>query len=139
MRHSDGEGHAIPASIFLSRHHGALAATVCVAALAPSAIFASTSSQAATAGVAAAPATPTCRTSALVVWLSTQGNGTAGSTYYKLGFTNLSRRACHLLGYAGVSALDLGGRRLGSAASMDHAGDRDVRGAVCSSIQRPHA
>jgi hypothetical protein len=102
-----------------SRHHLALAATVCVAALAASAIFTATSSQATTASAAAALATPTCGTSVLVVWLNTQGNGTAGSTYYKLGFTNLSGRACHLSGYPGVSAVDLGGHRLGSAASRD--------------------
>jgi hypothetical protein len=130
----------MPASIFRSRHHVALAATVCVAALAASTIFTSTSSQAATPSAAAAPATPTCRTSALVVWLNTQGNGTAGSTYYSLGFTNLSRRACHLLGYPGVSAVDLGGRRLGSAASRDHSRRPNLvtltRGATATAVLR---
>lgn len=63
---------------------------------------------------------PRCATSALVVWLDTEGSGAAGSAFYKLHFTNL-RRACTLRGYAGVSAVDLGGHQLGSAASRNHA------------------
>jgi Protein of unknown function (DUF4232) len=67
-------------------------------------------------GVAAASASCT----RLVVWLNTQGDHTAGSAYYKLEFTNLSGRACALRGYPGVSAVDLGGHQLGSAATRDH-------------------
>jgi Protein of unknown function (DUF4232) len=63
--------------------------------------------------------TPKCATSGLVVWLDTQGNGTAGSIYYTLEFTNLSARACMLGGYPGVSAVSLAGHQLGSAASRD--------------------
>jgi hypothetical protein len=72
------------------------------------------------AGAAAAPGTPKCATSGLVVWLDTNGNGTAGSTFYNLEFTNLSTRTCTLLGYPGVSAISLSGRQLGSAASRDN-------------------
>jgi hypothetical protein len=64
----------------------------------------------------AAGRTPACATRGLVVWLDTNGNGTAGSTYYKLELTNLSGRRCALSGYPGVSAVDLAGRQLGSAA-----------------------
>jgi hypothetical protein len=62
-----------------------------------------------------------CVTSRLVVWLDTQGNGTAGSIYYTLEFTNLSGQACALGGYPGVSAVNLAGHQLGSAASRDTA------------------
>jgi hypothetical protein len=62
-----------------------------------------------------------CTTPGLVVWLDTQGNGTAGSIYYTLEFTNLSARTCTLKGYPGVSAVNLGGHTLGSAAGRDHA------------------
>jgi hypothetical protein len=65
-------------------------------------------------------ATP-CRTAGLVVWLDTQGNGAAGSVYYQLKLTNLSGHACSLFGYPGVSAVDLRGRQLGSAASRNPA------------------
>jgi hypothetical protein len=65
--------------------------------------------------------TPKCGTPGLVVWLDTQGNGTAGSIYYTLEFTNLSGHACTLGGYPGVSAVNLDGHQLGSAASRDHA------------------
>lgn len=74
-------------------------------------------------GAGAAPAgvvsVPGCATSGLVVWLDTQGSGAAGSTYYNLELTNLSGRACTLFGYPGVSAVDLAGRQLGSAAGRD--------------------
>ena len=74
------------------------------------------------AAVAASPAaagTPACSTSSLVVWLDTEGNGAAGSSFYDLQFTNLSRRACRLFGYPGVSAVDLHGGQVGHAAARD--------------------
>jgi hypothetical protein len=71
--------------------------------------------------------TPACRTSALVVWIDTHGDGAAGSTFYHLEFTNLSGSRCTLTGYPGVSAVDLAGRRLGSPAARDPAtGPRTV-------------
>jgi len=77
---------------------------------------------AATASLGAAAAgTPSCRTSGLVVWLDTRGNGAAGGTYYNLEFTNVSGHTCTLHGYPGVSAVNLVGHRLGSAASRNNA------------------
>src|SRR5689334_3664199 len=74
-------------------------------------------------GAASAHATDTagtgCATSSLVVWLDGGGDATAGSTFYRLGMTNLSGRRCTLTGYPGVSAVDLAGRRLGSPAARD--------------------
>jgi Protein of unknown function (DUF4232) len=70
---------------------------------------------------ATAASAPRCTTSGLVIWLDTQGNGTAGSVIYKLRFTNLSGRTCALFGYPGVSAVGLGGNQLGSSATRDHA------------------
>jgi hypothetical protein len=66
-----------------------------------------------------APGAPRCASSGLVVWLDTQGSGTAGSFYYRLELTNLSGHACRLSGYPGVSAVDLLGRQLGRAASRN--------------------
>jgi len=60
-----------------------------------------------------------CPTSGLVVWLDTSGNGAAGSFYYTLRLTNQSGRACSLVGYPGVSGVDLHGRQLGRAASRN--------------------
>ena len=103
---------------------GAVAA--CGATLTLLVVLAASTSPA--AGAIAASTTPKCATSRLVVWLDTRGNGAAGSVYYNLKFTNLSGHACTLLGYAGVSAVDLGGRQLGSAASRnDHTPVRLVR------------
>jgi Protein of unknown function (DUF4232) len=73
-------------------------------------------------GVAAAPALATrtaapsrCTTAGLVVWLDTTGNGAAGSSYYKLEFTNQSGHSCSLYGYPGVSAVNLAGSQIGAA------------------------
>lgn len=71
---------------------------------------------------AAAGAARPCQTPGLVVWLDTNGNGTAGSVYYKLQFTNLSSRSCTLRGYPGVSAVDLAGRQIGSAGTREETG-----------------
>ncbi len=69
-----------------------------------------------------ASGTPKCRTSGLVIWLANEpGGGTAGSIYYKLKLTNLSGHACTLLGYPRVSAVDLGGHRLGMGARHEAA------------------
>jgi hypothetical protein len=53
----------------------------------------------------------------LVIWLDTMGDGTAGSTYFDLEFTNLAAHACKLGGYPGVSAIGLGGSQVGLAAA----------------------
>jgi hypothetical protein len=65
---------------------------------------------------------PACSAGGLVTWLDTQANGAAGTIYYTLNFTNLSGARCTLRGYPGVSAVDLRGRQLGSAASRDRIG-----------------
>jgi hypothetical protein len=67
--------------------------------------------------VAAGP--PACQTGGLVTWLDTNGNGTAGSIYYTLNFTNLSGRRCTLRGYPGVSAVNLRGGQIGKPATRD--------------------
>jgi uncharacterized protein DUF4232 len=68
---------------------------------------------------AATTAAPRCAARKLVVWLDTHGDGTAGSTFFKLRFTNLSSHACTLRGFPGVSGVDLAGHRLGSPAARD--------------------
>jgi hypothetical protein len=62
-----------------------------------------------------------CTSAGLVVWLDTNGDGAAGSTYFKLQMTNLSGHTCTLFGYPGVSGIGLGGGQLGSAAARDTA------------------
>jgi hypothetical protein len=70
-------------------------------------------------GRAAGAVSSACATRSLVVWLDTNGDAAAGSTFYKLHFTNLSAARCTLSGFPGVSAVDLAGRRLGSPAARD--------------------
>ncbi|HWX97325.1 MAG TPA: DUF4232 domain-containing protein [Solirubrobacteraceae bacterium] len=71
------------------------------------------------AATGAASATPSCSTSGLVIWLNTSGSGTAGSTYYSLYLTNLSRHRCTVRGYPRVSAVNLAGGRIGRAATRE--------------------
>jgi hypothetical protein len=60
----------------------------------------------------------TCSTSRLAVWLGLgEGGAAAGSTYYPLELTNISRRTCRLFGFPGVSAYR--GHQLGNPAQRD--------------------
>ncbi|MFZ1995035.1 MAG: DUF4232 domain-containing protein, partial [Solirubrobacteraceae bacterium] len=73
----------------------------------------------AAAAPASAAATPACQTAGLVMWINTQGNGTAGTIFYTLNFTNLSGHPCMLRGFPGVSAVNLRGGGVGRAAARD--------------------
>jgi hypothetical protein len=68
-----------------------------------------------------AASAPECTTANLDVWLNTNGNGAAGSSYYSLNFTNLSAGTCSLYGYPGISAITQAGVQVGSAASRNGA------------------
>src|SRR5580704_1183567 len=69
--------------------------------------------------------TPACTANDLGVWVAVdQANGTAGTIYYPLQFTNLSGHACTLDGYPGVSVLGGNGQRLGSPANWAVGYDR---------------
>jgi hypothetical protein len=72
----------------------------------------------ASGGSAAHPAavTPFCETPGLVIWLDTNGNGTTGTTFFKLHFTNLSGHACTLNGFPFLYAINLAGHQLGRRA-----------------------
>jgi hypothetical protein len=62
-----------------------------------------------------------CTAADLGVWVAVdQGNGAAGSTYFPLQFTNLSRHYCSLRGFPGVSAISSNGKQLGSPAHWSH-------------------
>jgi hypothetical protein len=110
----------------------AVMAGTAVAALATtSAAFAATSSGASPGSGAARVASatvPKC-TAALGqygnvgVWVADgQGNGTAGTIYYPLEFTNLSGHTCSMHGFPGVSAISRGGQQLGSPANWESGG-----------------
>jgi hypothetical protein len=86
---------------------------------------------------AAGAATPTCQTRGLVIWINTQPNGTAGTIFYTLNFTNLSGRPCLLRGFPGVSAVNLRGRMFGRAASRDSG--QPVRNVTLTNHQTAHA
>ncbi len=101
------------------RAAGAIAAVVLTALVSAPSVL--TAVQAGRPDVSRTPAVPRCATASLVIWLDTQGDGAAGSTYYNLKLTNLAGHACTLDGYPGISAVDVAGRQLGSPASRDKA------------------
>jgi hypothetical protein len=53
-----------------------------------------------------------------VIWLDTEGSGTAGSIFYRLEFTNLSAHRCTLDGFPFLTAVSLAGRQLGRRAAF---------------------
>jgi len=94
---------------------GLIAASAAVTAGSSGAVLAADTSHAAPAAVRA------CTADDLGVWLAVaQLDGAAGSVYYPLQFTNLSRHACAMRGFAGVSAVDRNLHQLGSPAGRAH-------------------
>ena len=94
---------------------GLIAASAAVAAGSSGAALAADTSHAAPAAVRA------CTADDLGAWVAvSQSNGAAGSIYYPLQFTNLSRHACAMRGFPGVSAVDRNLHQLGSPAGRDH-------------------
>ena len=91
----------------------AVAAVVGAFILAPAIAQASAGSP---ARPSASAVTPLCQTPGLVIWLDTTANGTAGTTFYKLHFTNLSGHACTLNGFPFLFAVNLTGHQVGPRA-----------------------
>jgi Protein of unknown function (DUF4232) len=81
---------------------------------------------AATAADAAAPAalagaahrdTPACKTSGLDIWAALKsGSAYAGGYYDTIYLTNMSGHTCTVYGHAGISAVGLSGKEIGSPA-----------------------
>jgi len=107
-----------------ARRIAAVIAAASAAGLIAAAASAAGSSGAALASDSArttATAVPACTAGNLGAWVAvTQGTGAAGSIFYPLMFTNLSRHACAMRGFPGVSAIDRNGHQLGSPAGWDH-------------------
>lgn len=97
------------------------------ASLAAAAILLPTAALAASAGPAAVsaasqPAIPGCTSNNTDVWYAVPGDGTAGSSYYQLEFSNVGHTTCSLFGYPGVSADSANGPEVGQPAT--HSGGR---------------
>ena len=108
MKHLSTTARRVAAVIAAASLTGLIAATTA---------FAASSSGTALAADTAPAAVPACTAADLGAWVAaSQGNGAAGSIYYPLQFTNLSRHACAMRGFPGVSAIDRNGHQLGSPA-----------------------
>jgi len=96
----------------------AVAAVSVLALGAGGAAWAASSASASSAAVAAVAA---CPASHLAVWVNADSaDGTAGTTYFTLDYTNTSRTTCFLFGYPGVSATTLAGAQIGKAATRNN-------------------
>jgi hypothetical protein len=112
MKHLSTTARRVATVIAAASLTGLIAATAAVAA---------SSSGTALAADTAPAAVPACTAGDLGAWVAVdQGNGAAGSIYYPLQFTNLSRHACAMRGFPGVTAIDRNGHQLGSPASWNH-------------------
>lgn len=103
------------AAVIAAVSAGLIATSAAVTAGSSGAALAADTSRAAPAAVRA------CTADDLGVWLAVaQLDGAAGSVYYPLQFTNLSRHVCAMRGFAGVSAVDRNLHQLGSPAGRAH-------------------
>ena len=108
MKHLSTTARRVAAVIAAASLTGLIAATTA---------FAAGSSGTRLAADTAPAAVAACTAADLGAWVAVdQGNGAAGSIYYPLQFTNLSRHACAMRGFPGVSAIDRNGHQLGSPA-----------------------
>jgi hypothetical protein len=79
----------------------------------------------AASSASAAPTAPAavgrCLAGNLAVWVNADSaDGTAGTTYFNLDYTNTGRTTCSLYGFPGVTATTLGGAQIGKAATRDN-------------------
>jgi hypothetical protein len=116
MKYLSTTAHRVAAVIAAASVGGLIATTAAFAASSSGAALASDTTRASSAAVHA------CTADDLGAWVAvSQSNGAAGSLYLPLQFTNLSRHACAMRGFPGVSAIDRNGHQLGSPAGWDHA------------------
>ena len=115
MKYLSTTARRVAAVIAAASVAGLIASTAAFAASSSGAVLTSGTMRASSAAV------PACTAGDLGAWVAvSQGNGAAGSIYFPLQFTNLSRHACAIRGFPGVSAIDRNGHQLGSPASWDH-------------------
>jgi len=94
---------------------GLIAASAAVAASSSGAVLTANTTPAAPVAIRA------CTADDLGAWVAvSQSDGAAGTIFFPLQFTNLSRHACAMRGFPGVSAVDRNLHQLGSPASRDH-------------------
>jgi hypothetical protein len=91
----------------IARRTIGMVAIASTAILVPAVALAASGSATTSQSVAASQSTAVgrCLTADLTDWLGYPGSHAAGSTYYELEISNISRHTCTLYGYPGVSAV----------------------------------
>src|ERR1700677_2193544 len=96
-------------------------AAAAVSVLALGAGGAAWAASSASAAATAPAAVSRCLAGHLAVWVNADSaDGTAGTTYFNLDYTNTGRTTCSLYGYPGVTATTQGGAQIGKAATRDN-------------------
>jgi hypothetical protein len=91
-------------------------AAVPTTAMAATTASARTTVSARTTGTSPAWPAPRCRASQTEIWLGLGlGGGTAGTIFYPLEFTNISRRPCSMIGFPRVAAISGAGHQIGKS------------------------
>jgi hypothetical protein len=92
-------------------------ALLCATAALPGMVLAGPAMASAAAPQAAAgsaPAIPRCHSGQTLIWIGLGlGGGTAGTIFYPLEFTNISKHTCTLFGFPSITALNRSGRQVG--------------------------
>ena len=100
----------------VARRAGGGLALAAAAVLLPVTALAAPSAPAASGHRAVAAAPPACTSGNTRVWIGLPGDGTAGTTFYQLQFSNIGRAPCTLFGFPGVSAIRANGHQAGLGA-----------------------
>jgi hypothetical protein len=108
-------------TVSITRHIAVAAAAVAVAVAGLAVAGPALARQSHPASVASSKVVPGCQSSGIDDWLDTHGDGTAGTIFFHLKFTNLSGHACTLQGFPFVFAVNLSGHQIGNVAVFNHA------------------
>jgi hypothetical protein len=95
------------------RRLAAGAGLACAAILLPTAAMAASGSSAAPAR----PAVAACRSAGTEVWNAQEGDGALGTIRYEIELSNIGHHSCTLLGYPGVSEINIHGNEVGLPAT----------------------
>ncbi len=102
-----------------ARRLTAATAAACAIVAVPAAMAVAAPARPGSPASTAARITPACQTPGLVIWMDTSGNAAAGSTFYKMFFTNQSGHSCTLNGFPFVFAVGLQGKQIGRRAGFN--------------------
>src|SRR5438046_854627 len=100
----------------VARRIGGGLALATLAVVLPATALAAPGGPAAAGDRAVAARAPACTSGHTRVWVGLPGDGTAGTTFYQLEFSNIGPAPCTFFGFPGVSMIRANGRQAGLGA-----------------------